>query len=154
MPSSLISFCLGATFDTVPSPSNLKRCRLITESSCFLCWKSICTSEHILGDCKIALHPGRFSLRHDKVLCELVVILNKFFHHISQINHMLSISSTLLRKEKNLKQHLVKVSLAYYTQLLTGIQNLIWMECQQYRCSQQFLLFVQIYYFFRGLLKR
>ena len=36
IPSSLISFCLGATFDTLPSPSNLKRWRLITESSCFL----------------------------------------------------------------------------------------------------------------------
>ena len=36
MPSSLISFCLGATFDTLPSPSNLKRWRLITESPCFL----------------------------------------------------------------------------------------------------------------------
>ena len=40
MPSSLISFCLGATFDTLPSPSNLKHWRLITESFCFL-W-SIC----------------------------------------------------------------------------------------------------------------
>ena len=49
--------------------------RLITESSCFLCRKSICTSAHILGACKIALHQGRFSFRHDKVLCELVLIL-------------------------------------------------------------------------------
>ena len=78
MPSSLISSCLGATFDTLPSPSNLKRWRLITESSCFLCGKSICTSAHILGACKIALHQGRFSFRHDKVLCELVVILKNF----------------------------------------------------------------------------
>ena len=78
IPSSLISFCLGATFDTLPSPSNLKRWRLITQSSCFLCSKSICTSAHILGACKIALHQGRFSFRHDKVLCELVVILKKF----------------------------------------------------------------------------
>ena len=68
IPSSLISFCLGATCDTLPSPSNLKRWRLITESSCFLCRKSICTSAHILGACKIALHQGRFSFRHDKVL--------------------------------------------------------------------------------------
>ena len=52
--------------------------RLITESSCFLCRKSICTSAHILGACKIALHQGRFSFRHDKVLCELVVILKNF----------------------------------------------------------------------------
>ena len=78
MPSSLILFCLGATFDTLPSPSNLKRWRLITESSCFLCRKSICTSAHILGACKIALHQGRFSFRHDKVLCESVVILKNF----------------------------------------------------------------------------
>ena len=78
MPSSLISFCLGATFDTLPSPSNLKRWRLITKSSCFLCGKSICTSTHILGACKFVLHQGRFSFRHDKVLRELVVILKNF----------------------------------------------------------------------------
>ena len=48
MPSSLISFCLGATFDTLPSPRNLKCRRLIAESSCFSCVKSICTSAHIL----------------------------------------------------------------------------------------------------------
>ena len=39
MPSSLISFCLGATFDTLPSPSNSKRWGLITESSSFLMGK-------------------------------------------------------------------------------------------------------------------
>ena len=60
------------------SNSNLKRWRLITESSCFLCGKSICTSAHILGACKIALHQGRFSFRHDKVLCEILVILKNF----------------------------------------------------------------------------
>ena len=78
MPSSLISFCLGATFDTMPSPSNLKRWRLITESSCYLWGKANCTSAHILGVCKIALHQGRFSFRHDKVLCELVVTMKNF----------------------------------------------------------------------------
>ena len=78
MPSSLISFCLGATFDTLPSLSNLKHWRLITESSCFLCRKSLCTSAHILGACKIALHQGCFNFRHDKVLCELVVTLKHF----------------------------------------------------------------------------
>ena len=62
----------------LPSPSNLKRWRLMTESSCFLCRKSICTSAHILGACKIVLHQGRFSFRHDKVLCALVVIWKNF----------------------------------------------------------------------------
>ena len=78
MPSSLISFCLGATFYTLPSPSNLSRWRLIAESSCFLCRKNIYTSAHILGAFKIALQQGRFSFRHDKVLCELVVKLKNF----------------------------------------------------------------------------
>ena len=78
MPSSLISFCLGAIFDKLPSPSSLKRWRLILESSCFLCGNSICTSAHILGTCKIALHQGRFSFRHDKALHELVVVLKNF----------------------------------------------------------------------------
>ena len=78
MPSSLISFCLGATFGTLPSPSNLKCWRLITDSSCFLYGKIICTSAHILGACKIVLHQGQFSFRHDKVLCELAVILKNF----------------------------------------------------------------------------
>ena len=73
MPSSLISFCLGATFDPLPSPSNLKRWRLITESSCFLCGKSICTSAHILGTCKIALQEGDFSFRHNKVHNKVIV---------------------------------------------------------------------------------
>ena len=58
MSSSLISFSLGATFDTLPSPSNLKRWRLITDSSCFLCQKGICTSTHFLEAHKIALHQG------------------------------------------------------------------------------------------------
>ena len=73
MPSSLISFCLGATFDTLPSPSNLKRWRLITESSCFLWGKSICTSAHILGACKIALQEDHFSFRHNKVHNKVIV---------------------------------------------------------------------------------
>ena len=33
MPSSLLSFCLNATYGTLPSPSNLKRWQITTESS-------------------------------------------------------------------------------------------------------------------------
>ena len=78
VPSSFISFSLSATFDTLPSRSNLKHWRLITESSSFLCRNSICTSAHSLGACKIALHQGRFSFRQDKILCELAVIMKNF----------------------------------------------------------------------------
>ena len=44
MPSSLLSFCLNATYGTLPSPSNLKRWQITTESSCFLCHKIVCTN--------------------------------------------------------------------------------------------------------------
>ena len=35
LPSSLLSFCLNATYGTLPSPSNLKRWQITTEASCF-----------------------------------------------------------------------------------------------------------------------
>ena len=61
--SSFFNLILCATFETLPCPSNLKRWRLITESTCFLCRKSLSTSAHILGACKKALHQGRFLLQ-------------------------------------------------------------------------------------------
>ena len=54
----------------------------------------------ILGAYRTALHQGRF--RHGKVLSQLIVALKTFFHHISQINHLISFSSTLLEMGKNL----------------------------------------------------
>ena len=78
MPSSLITFCLGATFDTLPSPSNLKRWKIITEPSCYLCGKSICTVAHILGACRLALSQGRYTYRHDKVLREFIKAIKSF----------------------------------------------------------------------------
>ena len=62
------SFCISSTYDTLPSPSNLKRWKLTTEASCFLCNKDTCTTSHILGACKVALSQGRFTFRHDNVL--------------------------------------------------------------------------------------
>ncbi|XP_057294713.1 uncharacterized protein LOC130623257 [Hydractinia symbiolongicarpus] len=67
-----------ATYDVLPSPNNLKRWKIITESSCFLCHKEICTSAHILGACKIALVQGSYTFRHDSVLVHLVDTLKQF----------------------------------------------------------------------------
>ena len=53
MPVNLSSFCMSSTYDTLPSPSNLKRWKLTTEASCFLCNKDTCTTSHILGACKV-----------------------------------------------------------------------------------------------------
>ena len=40
---NLSSFCISSTYDTLPSPSNLKRWKVTTEGSCFLCNKDTCT---------------------------------------------------------------------------------------------------------------
>ena len=77
-PANLISFCIGATYDTLPSPSNLQRWKIITEPACFLCPKKYCTTAHILGACPVALKQGRFTFRHDSVLREIVNSLRNF----------------------------------------------------------------------------
>ena len=66
MPKPLLSFCLGATFDTLSSPSNLYRCH--SQPSCYLCSKAVCLTAHILGACKVAVQQGRFTYHHDSVL--------------------------------------------------------------------------------------
>ena len=68
MPVNFTSFFISSTYDTLPSPSNLKRWKLTTEASCFLCNKDTCTTSHILGACKVALSQGRFTFHHDNVL--------------------------------------------------------------------------------------
>ena len=55
MPPNLLSFWLGATYNVLPSPSNLKRWHLGSESRCFLCHKEVCTIPYILRACKISL---------------------------------------------------------------------------------------------------
>ena len=57
-----------STYDTLPSPSNLKRWELPTEAPFYLCNKDTSTTSHILGVCKVALSQGRFTFRHDNVL--------------------------------------------------------------------------------------
>ena len=68
MPVNLSSFCISSTYGTLPSPSNLKRWKLTTEASCFLCNKDTCTTSHILGACKVALSQRRFTFHHGIVL--------------------------------------------------------------------------------------
>ena len=82
MPPNLLSFCLGATYNVVPSPKNLKRLHLASESRCFLFHKDVCTISHILGACKISLQQGRFTFRHDSVLQHLVLVLKSFLKNL------------------------------------------------------------------------
>ena len=75
MPANLTSFCLASTYDTLPSPTNLKRWRITTEAMCTLCSKEVCTTGHILGACKVALRQGRYTFRHDTVLHQVIEAL-------------------------------------------------------------------------------
>ena len=78
MLKSLLSFCLRATYDTLPSPSNLYRCRIHSEPSCYLCSKTVCTTAHILGVCKVALQQERFTYCHDSILQAFLTALQTF----------------------------------------------------------------------------
>ena len=53
MPVNLTSFCISSTYDTLPSPNNLKRWKLTTEASCFLCNKDTSTTSHIFVHVKL-----------------------------------------------------------------------------------------------------
>ena len=83
MPKSLLSFCLGATYDTPLFPSNLHRWGVHSESSSYLCSKTVCTTAHILGDCEVALQQGRFTYHHDSVLQTFLTALQTFLSSYS-----------------------------------------------------------------------
>ena len=72
----LYRWCVGATFGTLASPSNLKRWGLELSAACTLCGKDPCSIPHILSGCSVALGHGRYRYRHDNVLRVLC-------HHIS-----------------------------------------------------------------------
>ena len=82
MPANLTSFCLASTYDTLPSPTNLKRWRITTEAMCTLCSKDVCTTAHILGACKVALQQGRYAFRHDTVLHQVIEALQTSISNI------------------------------------------------------------------------
>ena len=82
MPVNLSSFCISSTYETLPSPSSLKRWKLTTEASCFLCNKDICSTSHILDACEVALSQGRFTFRHDHVLRIIITNARSFIKNI------------------------------------------------------------------------
>ena len=84
-PVNLISCYISSTFDTLPPPSNLKRWRISSQASCFLCNKTICTTEHILGACSVALKQGRFTFRHDNALSHIFATLKRFISNIDSV---------------------------------------------------------------------
>ena len=82
MPANLTSFCLASAYGTFPSPANLKRWRITTETMFTLCSKDVCTTSHILGACKVSLQQGRYKFRQDTVLHEVIEVLKTFVLNI------------------------------------------------------------------------
>ena len=72
MPPNLLSFCLGATYNVLPCPSNLVRWKQGSDPSCVLCHKAVGTIIHSLTCCPVALQQGRVTFRHDSILNRLI----------------------------------------------------------------------------------
>ena len=79
---NLERFCIGATYNTLASPANLKRWGLSPDAKCHLCGGEPCTVFHILCDCGVARSQGRYRYRHDAVLRILAHHLTLFVKSI------------------------------------------------------------------------
>ena len=105
MPVNLSSFCISSTYDTLPSPSNLKRWKLTTEASCFLSNKDPCTTSHILGACKVALSQRRFTFRHDNVLRIIITNIRSSIKNIKSTVPASKLFQKLRLKEPHHQYH-------------------------------------------------
>ena len=62
-----IRFLLRATYDLLPTPTNLATWGITDDPSCRLCGKPS-NLQHVLSACSTALSQHRYTWRHDKVL--------------------------------------------------------------------------------------
>ena len=76
----MLSFTLGVTFETIASPTNLKRWGLSDDESCCLCDAKRCTLSHVLSACKTSLTGGRYRFRHDLVLKAICHSIQSFIN--------------------------------------------------------------------------
>ena len=77
-----IKFMLRATYDLLPTPTNLVRWGISEEVMCPLC-NHPCHLEHVLSSCKVALTQQRYTWRHNEVLR---VIAHHLDLHRKQVN--------------------------------------------------------------------
>ena len=81
--TKLERFCIGSTFNTLASPSNLKRWGMAVSGNCSLCDVENCTIAHVLSGCAVGLGQGRYRYRHDSVLREICHHLAAFINNLS-----------------------------------------------------------------------
>ena len=120
MPQQLVSFCFGATYDTLPFSSNLHRWHIKPEASCLLCKKHVCTTDHVLEACTVALQQGRLTFCHESILSVLVVALESFFSSKKCINAPSKNSIKFVKAGTQLSKILKSYILDCYTLQLIG----------------------------------
>lgn len=120
-----LSFCLGATYDTLPSHFSF-HVGIMTqkEASCLLCRKEICTTAHVLGACIVALLlPCNRIVSHVMIKCPGIEALNPLLSFINynnaQNNNSLEFVEADAKLTKYTKKSLILI-LDYYTFLLIG----------------------------------
>ena len=109
MPKSLLTFCLGVTYDTLPSPSDLHRWHIHSEPTFYLYSKTVCTTAHIHGACKVDLQEGRFIYCHDSVLQAFLTALETFLSSYL-VRESLQQRINFVRLGKKIKKSMKKTS--------------------------------------------
>ena len=64
-----------------------------------MCSKDVCSMAHILRACKVALQQGRYTLRHDTVLHQVIEALQTFISNIKEAVPISAKSSIMFVKK-------------------------------------------------------
>ena len=101
MPGNLTSFCLASSYDSFPSPTNLKRLRITTETMCTICSIDEYTTTYILSVCKVSPQQRRYTIRHNTAWLKVTEALKTFILIIKKkYLFLLSHLWSLWRKEQ------------------------------------------------------
>ena len=74
IPQGVLKFAINAGVNTLPSLDNLKRWGKRVSDRCPFCGNTE-TLAHILSNCSSALNQGRFTWRHNSVLCSIIDLI-------------------------------------------------------------------------------
>ena len=77
IPQGVLKFALNAGVNTLPSLDNLKRWGKRVSDRCPFCG-NIGTLAHVLSNCTTALSQGRYTWRHNSVLCSLIELIRPY----------------------------------------------------------------------------
>ena len=75
---------LNSQINSVKTPDMLKLWGYTPSAQCPLCSHKKCTLHHILVNCPFSLEQGRYNWRHDSVLLNIELALQKQISHFNQ----------------------------------------------------------------------